>query len=856
MDDDRIPALEAFDAWPRLRAGLLTDPEQERRIEELLGAMTLEEKVGQMIQPELWELTPEDVREYRIGSALNGAGVWPGRKRHATAQDWVDLVDEYWQAGREAYADRPFHIPFLWATDAVHGHNNVFGATIFPHNIGLGAARDPGLVRRIGAATAREVAATSMDWTFAPAVATPRDRRWGRYYEGYSEDPAIVHALAGEAVLGLQGEATGSNADARVICAVKHWIGDGATAQGADRGEAHCDEHLLRNIHGPGFFSALAAGAQSVMISFSSWIDPADYDHTPGRETAFNHKIHGSRRLITDVLKRAMGFEGVVISDWDAHAEVSGCTMQDAGYAINAGIDVLMVAARDAWQGVYHTTIRQVHDGTIPLLRIDDAVRRILRMKMRAGLWDKPRPRERALAGNVSVLGSPDHRAVAREAVRGSLVLLKNAGGVLPLARETRVLICGSGADDIRKQTGGWTLSWQGDDISLDDLPGAQTLADALRAEFGTDRCLLDPDLEQADPAEYDVAVVAIGEDSYAEMRGTIKPWGTLDYAGLKLSYARDLELLRRLRSTGVRIVTVLYGGRPMYTTEEINLSDAFVVAWLPGTEGGGVADVLVAGQDGLPQYDFRGRLPCNWPRSRDSMAANSIPAHIPGYRVPAEEQEPTGPHEPLFALGYGLDYASADPGPGVLPLDERIDEDPVPAVSGPLRILGPDAGAEYAWLLAGHQMWTRQQVVPGTPAQFTILRVGTCEGREPTEGLALEFTGYIAFICAQASSKRPRDLRGYLEREGRLAFEVRVWQPPTEPVYVACHDDFPAQPGLDISGLLHAAPEGEWVGFSFPLAQLRDLGMRFKHVDVPFMLYSTGKARFDIADVRWEPAD
>lgn len=626
--------LPYYRSWPRITSAIGLDPAAETRIGALVAQLTLEEKLGQMIQPELAELTPADVTAYKIGSALNGAGIWPGGDRHASAAAWVDTVDSYWQAAREAYAGRPFTIPFLWATDAVHGHNNVYGATIFPHNIGLGAAGDPDLVRRIGEATAAEIAGTGMDWTFAPTVTTPRDRRWGRYYEGYSEDPQLVHAYAAAMVRGLQGGADGLASDRHVIATVKHWVADGGTVDGADRGTARCPEDLVRNIHAAGFFAALEAGAQAVMVSFSAWEDPANYGHSPGSGEPYNFKLHGSRYLITDVLKRAMGFDGIVISDWDAHAEVSGCTIGDAGYAINAGLDVLMVAGRAAWQSVYHSALRDVRDGVIPVARIDDAVTRVLRVKARAGMWHKPRPGERSLAGRPGVLGCAAHQALSAEAARKSLVLLKNSGGALPLARDARVLATGSGVDDIRKQTGGWTLSWQGDDVTRADLPGASTVAEAIRGVVGTGRVLVDPGLTSADPARFDVAVVVIGEDSYAEMRGTLKPWRSLAYADLKLSYARDLAILRRLRGSGITVVTVLLTGRPLYVTEEINLSDAFVVGWLPGPHGTAVAGGLFRPADGQPA-GISGRLPASWPRRRDLAAVNRIPPHIPGYRVP-----------------------------------------------------------------------------------------------------------------------------------------------------------------------------------------------------------------------------
>ena len=838
--------------WPAVQSAVPLDPSVEARIEDILGRMTLEEKLGQMIQPELAELTPEDVRAFGIGSALNGAGIWPGGNRRATPGDWVKTVDTFWEAAESAYEGRGFRIPFMWATDAVHGHNNVYGATIYPHNIGLGAARDPELMRRIGEATAREIAATGMDWTFAPTVTTPRDRRWGRYYEGYAEDPEVVHTYAPAVVTGIQGADAGSG----VIACIKHWVADGGTVNGGDRGTAHCPEDLVRNIHAAGYLSGIAAGAQSVMVSFSSWENESNYDHAPAWGEAYNHKLHGSKYLINDVLKDKIGFDGIVISDWDAHAEVSGCTVGDAGYAIAAGIDVLMVAGREAWQSVHRTACEHVRAGRITQERIDDAVRRVLRVKMRAGLWDAPRPAERAV--DPAVLGCDEHRAISREAVRKSLVLLKHRPGTLPLARTSRVLVAGSGADDIQKQTGGWTLTWQGNDVTLDDLPGARTVAGAVREVVGEEHCTVDPYLEQADPAAHDVAVVVIGEDSYAEMRGTIKPWGTLSYSGLKQSYARDLEVIRRLRAAGTTVVTVFFTGRPMYTTEEINLSDAFVAAWLPGTEAGGITDLLFEAPEGGPVYDFQGRLGFSWPRTARSHTANRVPPHIPGYTVPPEEQAPEGEHEPLFPFGHGLRLADAPAGSDEpLPVDTFVDTTPVPPVTGPLEVLGGAGGRAFDVRIGGHNTWSRPHISFDGPTDVLVVHSEPLDEPGRPDALALEFKGYPAFVYAQAPSGEPADLRGYAADGGAVAFDVRVPEAPTQPLYLACHDDYPAQPGLDIAPrlaeLAERLPAGEWATVVVPVAELGRIGSDLQHVDVPFMLYTEGTAQVDVSRVRWE---
>lgn len=843
--------LEYYAQWPSLRSDIAVDPAVEETVRGILALMTVEEKIGQMIQPDLVELTADDVRAYRIGSALNGAGRWPDGDRRADAGQWARTVGVFWEAARDAYRDRPFHIPFMWASDAVHGHNNVHGATVFPHNIGLGAARDPELIRRIGAATAREVAATGMDWTFAPTVATPRDLRWGRCYEGYSEDPEIVHAYARAMVEGLQGDAEGLRSDSRVLSCAKHWVGDGGTYEGEDRGIARCGEDLLRNIHAMGFFSGIEAGAQSVMVSYSGW---EDGDRVEGR-------AHGSAYLISDVLKDALSFDGVVIGDWDAHPYVEGCTEGDAGNVIRAGVDILMVSTRAKWQEVYRNAVGQVESGAIAMSRIDDAVLRILRVKARAGLWEKPRPQDRSLAGRADVLGAPAHRALAREAARKSLVLLKHEGSVLPLARTAKVLVTGSAADSIGKQTGGYTVTWQGDDVSLDDFPGGITTAGAVAEIVGTDRCTVDPFLEHADPAAHDVVVMAMGEDPYAEMFGSVRPWRSIGYADLKPSYARDLHTLRRLRSSGAKVVTLLFSGRPLYATEEINLSDAFVAAWLPGPDARALTDVLFRDAAGEQAHDFRGRLGFSWPRSRRSTAANRIPRHIPEYRVPPGEQEPTGPHAPLFPYGYGLTLSgpdsAADPAyRSPLPVDEEEFLPQAAVFSAPALVIGAGGDTSYTFHVSATDNGP-QQVPEGNRLETPFISVEPAGDPEHPDGVALAFKGTRTFFYAQAHDGKPYDLRELLASGGRLRFGVRVVEPPAGPFYLTCHNDYPQQPVIDISGRLRALPPGEWASFEVPLSELASAGVGFSFVDVPFLVYTEVPARLELSGIRLtaEPA-
>ena len=603
--------------WPAVTRPAPADPDAERRIEELLGLLSLEQKVGQVIQAEIGQVTPAEVRRYRLGSVLNGGGSPPGGNRRAKAADWLALADALYDASVD-HSSGGLPIPVIWGADAVHGHNNVIGATVFPHNIGLGATRDTELIRRIGEITAVEMRVTGLEWTFAPTVAVVRDERWGRTYEGYSEDPEIVRACAAAIVLGLQGApGTPEFLDARhVIATAKHFLGDGGTAGGRDQGDNRASEDELRDVHAAGYVAALEAGVQTVMASFSSW---------------HGRKMHGSRELLTGVLKQRMGFDGFVVGDWNGHGQLPGCSDGNCAAALNAGVDMYMVP--DRWKALYKNTLAQARSGVIPTARLDDAVRRILRVKLRAGVLEQGRPSSRPLAGRTDLLGSAEHRAVARRAVRSSLVLLKNTGHLLPLRRDVDVLVAGDAADAIARQCGGWTVTWQGTETTNADFPGGTSIWQGIRqaVEGGGGTAVLSVDGRFT--SRPDVAIVVFGEEPYAEGDGDR---ADLDYGAAR---PRDRELLRRLRAAGVPVVAVFLSGRPMWVNPELNAADAFVAAWLPGTEGGGVADLLFRSADGSVAHDFTGKLAYSWPRRPAGPAPNR------GDRD----------YDPLFPFGFGL---------------------------------------------------------------------------------------------------------------------------------------------------------------------------------------------------------
>ena len=600
--------------WPTAKSVIAPDPQIEARITGLIRQMTIEEKVGQIIQPEWKTISPAEVIQFHIGSIENGGGAVPGGNKHASVADWVGLIEPYYQAS--VAPQNRLRIPLIWASDAVHGHNNVYGATLFPHNIGLGATNDPDLLKRIGGVTAAEVRATGMDWTFAPTIAVARDDRWGRTYESYSEDPRIVKKYAAAMVNGIQGEGSTFLDSNHVISTAKHFLGDGSTDGGRDQGDSTISETEMIRLHATAYVDAINAGTQSIMASFNSW---------------GGIKTHANKVLLTDILKRRMGFDGFVMGDWLAHGQIAGCTNTDCAPAFNAGLDIYNQP--QDWKLLHANLVRDVKAGVIRQARLDDAVRRILRVKFRLGVFDEPSPANRP--ATFKPIGTPEHRAVAREAVRKSMVLLKN-NGALPIRPSARVLIAGEGADNIAMQAGGWTLSWQGADNGPGDFHGATSIYEGLKAqiEAGGGEAWLSPDGTSAQKP--DVAIVVFGERPYAEFMG--------DQADVALHYgnSESLELLKKLKAQGIPVVAVMMSGRPLYVNAHINAADAFVAAWLPGSEGRGIADVLIADRDGKPQHDFQGRLSFSWPRRPDQTPLNVGDAN----------------YDPQFAYGFGLTYA------------------------------------------------------------------------------------------------------------------------------------------------------------------------------------------------------
>ncbi len=601
-------------AWPRRKAASRLDPAIEKRISAIVAGMTLEQKVGQMTQPEIRSITPEQVRQYYIGSILNGGGSWPQMNKHAAVADWAKLADDFSRASLAS--DMKVPVPLIWGTDAVHGHNNVTGATIYPHNIGLGAAHDPELLRRIGQATGKAVRATGINWAFAPTLAVVQNQRWGRAYESYSSDPVEVARNGSAIIRGLQGTLKG---DGDVLATAKHFVGDGGTHLGIDQGENQASAAQLAAVHGKGYYAALDAGVQTVMVSYNSL-----------NESGLKPlgKMHGNAALVTGVLKQKLGFDGLVVSDWNAIEQVQGCERDRCVQSVNAGIDLFMVP--DDWKTFIAKTVADVRSGAIPMARIDDAVTRILRVKFRMGLFDRPTSAGRFNAQQDAV----SNRPLGQEAVRKSVVLLKNDHAALPLSHAKRVLVVGNGADSFPEQVGGWSITWQGDETNNADFPVGETLLGGLRRVYGSANVTYSKDGQGVDPGQYDAVVAVLGETPHAEMKGDVRFPALLSHAA---RYPEQLALLDRVKGKGAPVITVLYSGRTVYATDLINRSDAFVAGFLPGTEAGAIAD-LIAGKGKL---DFTARLSFAWPNT---------PCPASGERK----------SDTLFGRGFGLTYRAA----------------------------------------------------------------------------------------------------------------------------------------------------------------------------------------------------
>ena len=792
------PGVATATQWPAIANPVRPNPTIEKRIRAIMAKMSLEQKVGQVIQADVSSITPAEVTKYHLGSILNGGNSAPGGRLYATAPQWLEGADEFYAASVKPKGKLPI-IPMIWGSDAVHGHGKVIGATLFPHNIGLGAMRNPELMRKIGAITAREMRITGLDWTFAPTIAVVRDDRWGRTYESYSENPDVVASYAGPLVEGLQGRVGAADwlKGPHIIATAKHFVGDGGTVDGKDQGDNVSTESVLRDEQAAGYPAALKAGIQSVMASYSSW---------------HGVKMHGSKSLLTDVLKGRMGFGGFVVGDWNGHGQIPGCKPTDCPASMVAGLDMYM--APDSWKGLYEATLASAKSGQLPMARLNDAVARILRVKLRSGLFEAGKPSSRPLAGQVDQLASAESRAVARQAVRESLVLLKNEGNVLPLKVGQRVLIAGDGADSFMKQSGGWTLTWQGTGLKREDFPGATTIGGALFAAAGPGNAAMSTDGTYA--TKPDVAVVVFGEDPYAEFQGDIPDLMFRDKAN-------SLALLKQYRAAGIRTVAVFLSGRPLWVNRHLNQSDAFVAAWLPGSEGGGVADVLFG------KNDFTGKLSFSWPKLASQFRLNVGDAD----------------YDPLFAYGYGLSYAKLGK---VATLNEETG-----LASGSDEPLG-------SWFTKGKtgSALSMQLVSGGATVPVTVGPGATSNGwlrtlvldrnaQEDTRKFVWSGAGEASLELASATAV---DLSR--ESNGALAIEidVRVDAIGVDPIYLGQACGAACDGRLDLAPSLRTLADKGWQTLSVPLSCLAAKGVNMTKVTTPFRISTSGKVDLSISRV------
>jgi len=800
------PAAVHPEIWPSPKWPFDKDAALDDKVAALLKKMTVEEKVGQVIQGDIASITPADMKKYHLGSVLAGGGSAPGGNERAPAKEWLALADQFYNASIDT-SNGGVGIPMIWGIDAMHGHSNIVGAVLFPHNVGLGATRDPKLLEEIAHVTAQQVRTTGIEWIFAPTVTVPQDDRWGRTYEGYSEDPNVVASYAGVFVKSLQGEPAAKDflQGAHVISSTKHFLADGGTENGRDQGDAKIPETVLRDIHNAGYVPAIEAGVQTIMISFSSW---NGMKHT------------GNKGLITDVLKKRMNFDGFTVGDWNAHGQVEGCTNENCPQALLAGLDMYM--APDSWRGLYENTLKQVKDGTIPMERLDDAVTRILRVKFRAGIFEAGPPSKRPLAGDFKLLNSPEQRDIARRAVRESLVLLKN-NGLLPLAPNKHVLVTGDGADNISKQSGGWTITWQGTGLTNKDFPGGQSVWDGVKATTKAAGGSAELSTDGSYKKKPDVAIVVFGENPYAEFQGDLK---VLTLPG---SMTQHLDIMKKLRAQKIPVVAILLSGRPLWQNREINLANAYVAAWLPGTEGEGITDVLFRKKDGSVNHDFTGKLSYSWPRN-----AAGAPLNVgqEGY-------------DPLFAFGFGLTYT------------DKVDTQPLPEDPG----IAPELMSTGSFFDKGQPVvpWSLRVSNGTDTTRITSVPIDAVAGRVKVTavddqvqegGRRFVFAGdgpATIQITGEGSADLSREANGDVMMLVRLRRDADVPQDVT--LSVACGAGCGGK--LPFADTLGGVAAGKWTTVGVPLKCFVKAGADVSKVNEPVAISSSGKLDVSLSQVK-----
>ncbi len=761
------------------------------RVEKILNSMTLEEKVGQVIMADLDFVKPSDLKKYPLGGILNGGNTSPNGKLKSSPQEWKDLAQDFYN---NSVNRGGINIPVLWGTDAVHGHSNVFGATIYPHNIGLGATQNPELLRDIGSAVAEEVLATGLFWTFAPTVTVPQDYRWGRTYEGYSESPELVSKLGEAFIYGLQGEGEEFLSEKKIIGTAKHFLGDGGTFLGRDQGDTKTTEEALKKIHGTPYFGALNSCIQTVMASFNSWN---------------GSKLHGNEYLLTEVLKNQMKFDGFVVGDWNGHGQVPGCSNANCAASLNAGVDMFMVP--ENWKDLYRNTLRQAKAGEITTERLNDAVRRILLVKERLGMFDGREPDKTPF----SEVGTKNNREIARQAVRESLVLLKNNNDVLPLSRDMRILVVGKDANSLRTQTGGWTLDWQGTNNENKDFPGSITFLQAIAELVGESNLTFVESFNEV-KGDYDVAIVAYGEQPYAE--------GIGDRRNLRFSQTRQQIFLKKLAEAGIPTVSIFFSGRPLWMTKEINLSDAFVAAWLPGTESRGLTDVLFKDYKNATNFDFVGKLPFSWPKTPFQANLN--------YYDPASD--------PLFPFNYGLSYQNSSN----LPLfEDELDQSLLELEE--LNILRGTVSTGFLGYIQESNLQQIQVTSGLTQSQSGVVSAELIDVVKQDDTLRFQSSETAkpnSLIIISESILNLNNLE-----DGFLNIKARFIE-KDKPIFFVFMCGFDCMATLELTNFFE---QGEsFRDYSIPLSCLTAQGVDLSKVNIPFMLMSEGPIITDFRSI------
>ena len=796
--------------WPSMSQTL---PDYESRIDAVMAKMNNADKVGQLVMGEIKSLSPSDLNTIRLGGILNGGGSFPGNNVNAKASDWRSLSLQFHNASLSGQTSGDPQIPVLWGTDAVHGHNNLVGATLFPHNIGLGATRNAALMTEIGEVVAREMSASGILWTFAPTIAVPQNDRWGRAYEGFSEDPTVVGTLGAAFIEGLQGTIDTTNtrvAKDRVAATAKHFVGDGGTTNGVDTGDTRVTEQVLRTIHGAPYVEALKKNVLVVMASFSSWNGDT---------------LHGHEHLLNDVLKDRMGFQGFVLGDWNGHGRVGGCSSSSCAASINAGVDMIMVP--NDWRAFYNNTLQAVGNGTISQTRLNDAVRRILRVKFILGLFDGETPATRTGSGDNNVIGSSANRAVARRAVRESLVLLKNNSSTLPLGAGDDVVVVGAAAQQIWAANGGWSVHWQGG-ASNGEFPGATSLYDGIAAAVG-DNGSVTFSSDGRVTGSPDAAIVFFAENAYAEGRGDLSSLVLNSNISPGSRNAR-IEILERLGNANIPVISVYLGGRPLFLTDEINASDAFVAAWLPGTEGGGLADALFCDMSPGSDCDFEGKLPFSWPAAAGDADLNVGQAN----------------YSPLFAFDYGLNYTDAHDDLGVLGAGGT--GTPGQPVGQTVMTLfqGEATSAFELSLLSGAGTTAYAKPTSSTPDSAVTARIIDRAVQEDAQEVA--FAGGRTGVWQLGSGSARVDWSG--ARSGSaLIMTLQVAKAAASPMIYSmlCGDG--CQASLDISDVLRARVGADWFELAIPLSCLADAGANLSQISNPVALHTNGRWTINVSN-------